>query len=46
MDQSEIVIGTMSTMLRENLVLKNKILAANLTGQKNLQFSNKKINFF
>lgn len=43
MDQSEVVISTMSTMLRENLVLKNKILAANLTGQKIYNFPIKKL---
>lgn len=32
MEESEVLISTMSLMLRENLLLRNKILAANLTG--------------
>ncbi len=38
MDQSEIVIGTMSTLLRENLVLKNKVFACNTSNQKIYNF--------
>ena len=32
MEQSDVTVSTMSTMLRENLYLRNKIFAANLTG--------------
>lgn len=31
MEESDVLISTMSTMLRENLLLKNKVFAANLT---------------
>ena len=31
MSQSEVVVSTMSTMLRENLYLKGKVLACNFT---------------
>jgi hypothetical protein len=35
MDESSIVVGSMSTLLRENLVLKNKIFACN-TSKNNI----------
>ena len=38
MDESEIVVATMSTMLRENLSLKNKIFACNTTKNKIYNF--------
>ena len=38
MEESEVLISTMSTMLRENLFLRNKILAANLTGNSIYNF--------
>ena len=38
MEESEVLISTMSTMLRENLFLRNKILAANLTGNNIYNF--------
>ena len=38
MEESEVLVSTMSTMLRENLFLRNKILAANLTGEKIYNF--------
>ena len=38
MEESEVLISTMSTMLRENLSLRNKILAANLTGNNIYDF--------
>ena len=37
-EESEVLISTMSTMLRENLFLRNKILAANLTGNSIYDF--------
>ena len=38
MEESEVLISTMSTMLIENLSLRNKILAANLTGNNIYDF--------
>ena len=32
MEESEVLVSSMSLMLRENILLRNKILAANLTG--------------
>ena len=44
MEKSEILISSMSTMLRENLFLRNKIFAVNLTGNKIYDFPKK--NFY
>ena len=44
MEKSEILISSMSTMLRENLYLRNKIFAVNLTGNKIYDFPKK--NFY
>lgn len=38
MEESDVLISTMSTMLRENLLLRNKIFAANLTGNSIYNF--------
>ena len=42
MEESEVLVSTMSTMLKENLFLRNKILAANLTGERIYDFPLKK----
>jgi surface carbohydrate biosynthesis protein len=42
MEESEVLISSMSLMLRENLLLRNKILAANLTGHSVYNFPLKK----
>lgn len=42
MEESEVLVSTMSTMLRENLYLRNKILSVNLTGNSIYNFPLKK----